>query len=206
MNLLEVESLEKTFTLHLRGGQRLPTLRAPDFQLQAGECVALRGPSGAGKSTLLRCVFGSYRVDSGSIYLHHQQQCLELSRADSRSILDARRWSMAYASQFLRVIPRVSTLAIVAEPALLQGKSDTEAAARARELLLRLNIPLALHHLPPASFSGGEQQRVNVARTLIGTHPLLLLDEPTASLDPANAALILAEIRRAKEKIGRAHV
>jgi len=198
MNLLEVEGVRKTFTLHLRGGEQRVALAAPAFQLQAGECLVLRGPSGAGKSTLLRCIYGTYRADGGSIRLRYADAMTEIVAADPRHILGLRRWQMAYASQFLRVIPRVPSIDLVAEAALAQGVEASAAQERARAILLRLQIPISLHALPPANFSGGEQQRVNLARALIGSHPLLLLDEPTASLDSENAALVLAEIQRAK--------
>jgi alpha-D-ribose 1-methylphosphonate 5-triphosphate synthase subunit PhnL len=191
--MLRTENLAKTFTLHLQGSLRLPVLRDVDFEVHAGECVALAGPSGAGKSTLLRALYGNYRTDGGRIWLRHDGEMVDLAAASPRTVLDIRARTLGYVSQFLRVVPRVPTLKIVAEAA---GGAET----RARDLLQRLNIPTRLHALPPSTFSGGEQQRVNLARGFIAGHPILLLDEPTASLDAANAKIVVSMIRDAKAR------
>jgi alpha-D-ribose 1-methylphosphonate 5-triphosphate synthase subunit PhnL len=193
--LLWTENLAKHFTLHLQGGVRLAVLDGVDLQVRAGECVALAGPSGAGKSTLLRALYGNYRADSGKIWVRHAGEMLDLAAAGPRTVLDVRARTLAYVSQFLRVVPRVPALRIVAEAA-----AGGDAEARAADLLHRLNIPARLHALPPATFSGGEQQRVNLARGFIAGHPILLLDEPTASLDAANARVVVGMIRDAKAR------
>ncbi|MDE2197616.1 MAG: phosphonate C-P lyase system protein PhnL [Rhodospirillales bacterium] len=193
---VETENLSKSFVLHLQGGLRLSVLRGVDLTARAGECVALVGPSGAGKTTLLRSLYGNYRADSGAIRLRHDGDMLDLVTASPRQVVAARARSIGYVSQFLRVVPRVAALDIVAEAA--RDVAPEAARAQARALLLRLNIPQRLHGLPPATFSGGEQQRVNLARGFIGAHPILLLDEPTASLDRANRDIVIAMIREAK--------
>jgi alpha-D-ribose 1-methylphosphonate 5-triphosphate synthase subunit PhnL len=203
MIVLQAEGLEKSFTLHLQGGVRLGVLRDVSLTLHAGECVALAGPSGAGKSTLMRCLYGNYGCDAGQIHLRHHGAMLDIVPADARAMRAVRRDTLGYVSQFLRVIPRVSSLDIVAEPMRARGLPPEEARARAAALLTRLNMPPALHGLPPATFSGGEQQRVNLARGFAAAHPVLLLDEPTASLDAANAEVVIALIEEAKEA-GRA--
>ena len=203
MNLLEVKDLRKTFTLHLRGGLQLAVLRNISFSVAAGECVALVGPSGAGKSTLLRTIYGNYRAESGSVTVMHDGELVDLTQVPPQQLLVIRRHNIAYVSQFLRVIPRVSTRAIVANVLKDQGVCSADADARAETILLTLNLPLRLHGLPPATFSGGEQQRVNLARALVTDHPVLLLDEPTASLDAENAAVVLSLIQEAK-RAGRA--
>ena len=195
--MLEASGLCKTFVLHLQGGVRLPVLDEVELRLRAGRCVALAGPSGAGKSTLMRALYGSYRVDGGSIRVRHRGGWAELAGGDPRLVLDVRRETLGYVSQFLRVVPRVPALQIVAE-ASRAGDRDGLAAAEA--MLLRLNIPRRLHGLPPATFSGGEQQRVNLARGFIGGHPILLLDEPTASLDGENRDVVIGLIREAKAR------
>ncbi len=196
-SMIQVRGLEKTFCLHNQGGARLPVLNEVSFEAGAGECLVLAGPSGAGKSTLLRCLYGNYLASRGSIRIRHDQQWVELTQASEQTILQLRREVIGYVSQFLRVIPRVSTLDVVAEP-LRQGGMDAEAAReQAAGLLQRLNVPRRLFSLPPATFSGGEQQRVNIARGLIGGHPVLLLDEPTASLDAENRAVVVELIREA---------
>ncbi|MBC9175331.1 phosphonate C-P lyase system protein PhnL [Pseudoroseomonas ludipueritiae] len=195
---LWTEGLGKSFQLHLQGGTRIPVLEHVDFTVAPGECVALSGPSGAGKSTLMRCLYGNYGAEAGRIHLMHEGAAVELTSADARAMRDIRRQTLGYVSQFLRVIPRVGALDIVAEPLIARGATPEAARARAEALLLQLNLPPRLHHLPPATFSGGEQQRVNLARGFAPGYPILLLDEPTASLDAANREVVIALIAEAK--------
>jgi alpha-D-ribose 1-methylphosphonate 5-triphosphate synthase subunit PhnL len=196
--LLQAEGVGKTFTLHLQGGVRIPVLADAAFTVHAGECLALVGPSGAGKSTLLRSLYGNYRIDAGHIRLRDGDYMVDLASADPRTILRLRSSVIGYVSQFLRVVPRVPALDVVSEVFLTQRMDQSAARAQAATMLQRLNIPPRLHALPPATFSGGEQQRVNLARGFAGRHPILLLDEPTASLDPANRDVVIAMIREAK--------
>lgn len=200
MLMLDAHGVAKTFTLHLQGGTRIPVLDGVDLQVRAGECVALSGPSGAGKSTLMRSLYGSYRADAGQILVRHGGVMVDIARADPRLVLRVRRDSLGYVSQFLRVVPRVPALDVVAEPAMLRGATLDRARRNAAALLDRLNIPARLHALPPATFSGGEQQRVNLARGFIGGHSLLLLDEPTASLDQANRDVVIGLIQEAASR------
>jgi alpha-D-ribose 1-methylphosphonate 5-triphosphate synthase subunit PhnL len=195
---LRTEGLSKAFTLHLQGGTHIPVLGGVDLAVHPGECVVLWGPSGAGKSTLMRCLYGNYGAGAGRILLRHRGQDLDLATADPRTVIEARRETLGYVSQFLRVIPRIATRDIVAEPMITRGLPREEALARATALLRRLNLPDRLHNLPPATFSGGEQQRVNLARGFGPGYPVLLLDEPTASLDAANRAVVIALIHEAK--------
>jgi alpha-D-ribose 1-methylphosphonate 5-triphosphate synthase subunit PhnL len=194
--MLRTVGLSKQFFLHLQGGVRLPVLLHVALEVHAGECVALVGPSGAGKSTLLRSLYGNYRAGDGHIYVHHNGAMVDIATAAPRTVVQVRRDTLGYVSQFLRVVPRVPALDIVAEAA--RGIEPAEARPLATDLLLRLNIPRRMHALAPATFSGGEQQRVNLARGFIGRHPILLLDEPTASLDAANRDVVIAMIREAK--------
>ncbi|MFG1345448.1 phosphonate C-P lyase system protein PhnL [Xanthobacter autotrophicus DSM 431] len=196
--LLVVEDLAKSFTLHLQGGVRLPVVSAVSFEVFPGECVALGGPSGAGKSSILKMVYGNYRIDAGSVRMADEDGVAEVAGAAPRRMLRLRRERVGYVSQFLRVIPRVGALDVVAAPLRAEGVNEEEAKARAAALLARLNLPERLWGLPPATFSGGEQQRVNVARGFIGAQPLLLLDEPTASLDAANRAVVIDLIHEKK--------
>lgn len=198
--MLRAEGLSKTFTLHLQGGTRIPVLDGVGFALAVGQCIALAGPSGAGKSTLMRSLYGTYRVDAGRILVRHGSGMVDIARADPRLVLQVRRSSLGYVSQFLRVVPRVPALDVVAEAAVLRGRPLDEARHEAAALLSQLGIPHRLHALPPATFSGGEQQRVNLARGFIGGHPVLLLDEPTASLDPRNRDVVVGMICAAKSR------
>ena len=195
--LVQVRGLGKMFTLHNQGGIRLPVLQDVDFDAGPGDCMVLAGPSGTGKSTLLRCLYVNYLATEGSIRVRDGAHWVELTRAPEQAVLQLRRDVIGYVSQFLRVIPRVCTLDVVAEPLRERGLGADEAREQAAALLRRLNVPQRLWSLPPATFSGGEQQRVNIARGFIGGHPVLLLDEPTASLDADNRAVVVALIREA---------
>jgi alpha-D-ribose 1-methylphosphonate 5-triphosphate synthase subunit PhnL len=194
--MIRVEDVSKTFTLHTQGGARIEVMRGAELSVAPGECVALVGRSGAGKSTLMRMVQGNYRADGGRILVG----CVDLTRAEPREILRLRRETLGWVSQFLRVIPRVPTLDVVAEPLLNLGVDPDEARGRAAALLGRLNLPGALWGLSPTTFSGGEQQRVNIARGFVHPYPALLLDEPTASLDPVNRRVVLDLVREAKAR------
>ena len=193
-DLLVVEDLSKSFTLHLHGGKRLPVVAKVSFAVKRGECVVLGGPSGVGKSSILKIVFGNYLAGAGHIYLSDGERFLDIANATPREVVSARRRLMGYVSQFLRVIPRVSALDIVAAAARDAGLAPGAAKNRAENLLARLNLPERLWTLPPATFSGGEQQRVNIARGFAGEHRLLILDEPTASLDAANREAVVGLI------------
>jgi alpha-D-ribose 1-methylphosphonate 5-triphosphate synthase subunit PhnL len=198
--MLRTDALAKSFTLHLQGGVRIPVLSGVGLELHAGECVVLSGPSGVGKSTLMRSLYGNYRAEVGRILVRHRGEMVDLAVADPRTILAVRHETLGYVSQFLRVVPRVAAVDVVAEVPIGRGALPADARRLATNLLLRLNIPRRLHGLPPATFSGGEQQRVNLARGFIGEHPVLLLDEPTASLDAANRAVVVAMINEAKAR------
>jgi alpha-D-ribose 1-methylphosphonate 5-triphosphate synthase subunit PhnL len=200
---LQLTGVAKTFTMHLQGGIRLPVVAGVEFAVEAGECVALAGPSGAGKSSVLKMIFGNYRCDAGQILVRHDGEGIDVARADPRLILKLRRTTIGYVSQFLRAVPRVPAIDVVAEPLIAAGKARDAARARAGKLLDRLNVPERLWALPPATFSGGEQQRVNIARGFLPDLPILLLDEPTASLDAANRAIVMDLINE-KKKSGTA--
>lgn len=192
--IIKVEGLAKNFTLHNQGSTVIPVIEGGAFAVDAGECVALTGVSGAGKSTVMRILYGNYLAQAGSVEIAG----VDITKAEPRDILALRRETLGYVSQFLRVVPRVPTLDVVSEPLLAVGKSEEEARERARDLLTRLRIPERLWSLSPTTFSGGEQQRVNIARGFAHAYPALLLDEPTASLDKENRQTVLSLIEEAK--------
>jgi len=194
--MIEVRGLAKSFTLHNQGGAVIEVMRGAELAVRPGECVALVGASGAGKSTLMRMIWGNYLAAAGEIRVGDT----DVARAAPRDILALRRETLGYVSQFLRVVPRVPTLDVVAEPLLALGVEDGAARDRAADLLARLNLPERLWALSPTTFSGGEQQRVNIARGFAREYPALLLDEPTASLDAANRAVVLDLIEEAKAR------
>ena len=193
--MINVQGLSKTFTLHLMGGVELPVVNGVSLHVHAGECVVLGGPSGAGKSSILKMIYGNYRTDSGSVRIRHGDGEIDVALASPREILHLRETTLGYVSQFLRVIPRVSAIDIV--KAEIDAPED-EADVRARALLTRLSVPERLWLLPPATFSGGEQQRINIARGFAAGHPVLLLDEPTASLDRRNREAVIELIQEKK--------
>jgi len=195
---LVVSELSKSFTMHLQGGIRLPVVEDVSFAVRAGQCAVLGGPSGAGKSSILKMAYGNYCADSGQIIVTHRGDLIDLVSADPRTVMAVRRETIGYVSQFLRVVPRVPALDIVAEPLLAAGDTQEAAREHAAAVLARLNLPKRLWALPPATFSGGEQQRVNIARGFITAHPILLLDEPTASLDKANRQVVIEMIAEKK--------
>ncbi len=194
--MIKLSNVSKVFTLHNQGGTVLEVMRCANLFVPAGECVALTGVSGAGKSTLMRIIYGNYVAAAGEVLVGDT----DVTQAEPREILQLRRETLGYVSQFLRVVPRVPTLEVVAEPLLSLGVDEQKAKARAAELLGRLNIPEALWGLSPTTFSGGEQQRVNIARGFAHNFPALLLDEPTASLDATNREVVLTLIEEAKAR------
>ncbi len=200
MNALALTDVTKTFTMHLQGGLRLPVLRNVTFDAAPGQCVVLTGPSGAGKSSVLKLIYGNYRCDEGSILVSAGGSTVDIAAAAPREILSVRQRALGYVTQFLRAVPRVSALDIVAEPLMSKGVARDEATSRAAAMLKRFNVPERLWSLPPSTFSGGEQQRINLARGLLPEHPILLLDEPTASLDANNRAVVVDIIRERKQQ------
>jgi len=213
--VLDVRALHKRFTLHLRDGLELPVLHDVSLAVSRGECVALVGPSGRGKSTLIKCLYGSYGIDAGQVLLQAEEGTVDIAAASPQRMLALRRRDVAYVSQFLRAVPRVPALDVVAERRLdaaddagpgtdlddaMHAERLEAAREEARALLARLNLPPALWNLPPATFSGGEQQRVNIARGFVQPARLLLLDEPTASLDAANRRVVVQLIHEAKAR------
>jgi len=198
---LVVSDVAKSFTMHLRDGIKLPVVAGVSFSIRAGECTVLGGPSGAGKSSILKMLYGNYAVDEGQIIVRHEDGLIDLAHASPRTVLAVRRQTIGYVSQFLRTVPRVSALDVVAEPLVERGEEREVARGKARALLAQLNLPEKLWALPPATFSGGEQQRVNIARGFITEHPILLLDEPTASLDATNRDVVI-ELIAAKKAAG----
>ncbi len=201
---IRVQGLSKKFVLHNQGGAELPVLEHVDLEVAPGECVVLDGPSGSGKSTLLKCLYANYRANTGTVHIREGDTETELGSATPRELLRLRRDTVGYVSQFLRAIPRVPALDIVAEPLVDDAGDDPEkvreAQRLAKNLLLRLRIPQRLWFVPPATFSGGEQQRINIARSFIKPRPILLLDEPTASLDADNRITVVSLINEARER------
>lgn len=198
--LLQAHQVYKGFTLHNQGGIRFPVLEGVSLTVEAGECVALVGASGSGKSTLMRSLYANYRIDGGEIWVKHQQQWRNLAAGDAHDLLDIRQHTLGYVSQFLRVIPRVPAADVAAEPLIALGVDPEAAQQKVKDLFAVLNLPQRLWYLSPTTFSGGEKQRVNIARAFSVDYPILLLDEPTAALDAPNRAVVMQLIEEKKAK------
>ncbi|MEB3217909.1 MAG: phosphonate C-P lyase system protein PhnL [Nostocales cyanobacterium 94392] len=203
--VLQVENLSKSFTLHNQGGINFPVIKDISLSLKAGECIALAGESGTGKSTFMRCLYANYRVDSGAIWVKHQGEWVDLCQLKSYELLTVRQKTIGYVSQFLRVIPRVPAVDVAAEPLWELGVDKKVAYEKICELFTRLHLPQRLWNLSPTTFSGGEKQRVNIARALAVNYPILLLDEPTSALD-ANNSQVVIELLQERKKDGCAMV
>ena len=197
---IRVCDLTKTFTLHVQGGVTIPVFEKLGLVVEPGECVALSGPSGVGKTTLLRSLYANYKPDSGQILVRHRERWVDIGHAKEQEILEVRKHTIGFVSQFLRVVPRVPSVDIVSEPLRSLGGPAEEARRKAELLLDLLRIPKRLWNIAPATFSGGEQQRINIARSFAADYPIMLLDEPTASLDGKNRATVIELIRQAKRR------
>lgn len=197
--VLKAEALGKQFHLHEQGAV-IPSCRDVHLEAHSGELTALTGPTGAGKSSVLKCIYRTYLPSRGRmLYRDGAGRVTDLARASEYRILALRQREIGFVTQFLHCLPRKSARDVVAEPLLALGEDPELAGRRAAELLSRLNVPERLWRLPPATFSGGEKQRVNLARGLIAQPRLLLLDEPTASLDPTTTDRVvelLANLKR----------
>ncbi|MEM6837189.1 MAG: phosphonate C-P lyase system protein PhnL [Cyanobacteria bacterium P01_C01_bin.120] len=196
--LLYAENLHKCFVLHHQDNARLPVLQGISLAVEAGTCVALRGPSGSGKSTFMRALYANYRVDQGHIWVKHQGHWLDLPRLEPHEVMVVRQHTVGYVSQFLRVIPRVPAVEVAAEPLMDLGYEAELAGDIIRGLFQRLHLPERLWHLSPTTFSGGEKQRVNIARAFAVNYPILLLDEPTSALDANNREVVMQLIEERK--------
>lgn len=199
-SLLCARDLYKGFTLHNQGGIHFPVLQGVSLTVKPGDCVALEGASGSGKSTFMRSLYANYRVDSGEIWIKHSGQWKDIVTAQAHELMDIRCYSLGYVSQFLRVIPRVSAVDVAAEPLVDTGVSPAAAKEKVRSLFSRLNLPERLWSVSPTTFSGGEKQRVNVARAFAVDYPLLLLDEPTSALDADNRSVVVQLIEEKKQQ------
>lgn len=197
---LKVEGLSKEFVLHALGGRRMAALEDVSFVADRGALLGVVGRSGSGKSSLLRCIHRRYLPTSGSIVYYSAGGPIDLAAADDRAVLALRGRELGYVSQFLTAVPRTPAIDVVAEPLISKGLEREEARERAAGALGSLGLPANLLEAFPATMSGGERQRVNLARALVGEPQLLLLDEPTSALDPETRALAVEEILKLKRR------
>lgn len=199
--ILEVKNLNKHFIAHTRGGVEVSGFKNISFNLQKGQFLSIAGKSGSGKSSILKVLYRSYLPSSGVANLYDSGRLIaSITEASDSEILALREKYVGYVSQFLQVLPRVSALNIVANPLILQGESECVAKNKAKEMLSYFGIKESLFDLSPLTFSGGEQQRVNIAKGIIAPKKLLLLDEPTASLDKENRNKVLQKLALLKQQ------
>ena len=198
-NVLSVRQLSKHFILHILGGKVIAGCEEIGFDLKQGEFLGLTGPSGAGKSTVLKWIYRTYLPTSGQmLYTGKDGRQIDLACAPEREMIRLRRREIGYVSQFLKVMPRVPAVDVLAGELRQKGWEMERARQRAREFLKIMDINQALWDAYPSTFSGGEQQRINLARTLITEPRLLLLDEPTASLDIVTRQIVIRVLKDSK--------
>ena len=201
MEKLVVKDLAKVFTVHTRGGLKINGYDGINFELKRGEFLSLYGPSGLGKSSVLKALYRTYTSTSGEILFYKKDgTSLDIASASESQILNLRKNSIGYVSQFLQVLPRISAVDIVAQPLIEKGENEQSAQQKAKEMLSFLNIKEELFDVSPLTFSGGEQQRVNIAKGIIAPKSLLLLDEPTASLDKTNTNKVIDKLIEIKQQ------
>ncbi|NQY22724.1 MAG: phosphonate C-P lyase system protein PhnL [Campylobacteraceae bacterium] len=198
---LDVKNLHKTFTIHTQGGVKVKAFENINLTVKKGEFLSLYGPSGAGKSSILKTLYRTYTTSSGEINFYTDNGSLiNLAKATQSEILKLRKSSIGYVSQFLQILPRLSAVDVVSEQLILKGESEVISRLKAKEMLSYLSIREELFNLSPLSFSGGEQQRVNIAKGIIAPKSLLLLDEPTASLDKTNTMKVIEKLKEIKKQ------
>ncbi len=198
---LEVKNLDKTFKIYTRGSIEVKGFNNISFKLKKGEFLSLHGPSGAGKSSVLKTLYRTYTTTSGNInYYKDNGTVVDIAKVDESEILKLRKEEVGYVSQFLQILPRISAVDVVSKQLILKGEGEEVSKIKAKEMLDYLSIREELFNLSPLTFSGGEQQRVNIAKGIIAPKSLLLLDEPTASLDKKNTIRVIEKLKQLKQK------
>ena len=200
MNILEVNRLSKEFNLHILKDKRIEALNDINFTMKKGEIIGLTGKSGSGKSSLMKCIYRTYLASSGEIIYASNNGNIDLVKAGDHQIIELRKNEINYCSQFLSVIPRVTAVDVVCENLFRIQKDKEKGRSKAMEMLEELGLPSDLWDAFPVTFSGGEQQRINVARAIIAEPRLLLIDEPTASLDTRTKDVVIDMIIGLKNK------
>jgi len=191
MNILEVNDLSKVFNLHILNEKKIEALKQINFAMKEGEIIGLTGKSGSGKSSLMKCIYRTYLASSGEIIYASRSGAIDMANADDHQVIDLRKSEITYCSQFLSVIPRVSAVDVVCENLFRIEKDKEQARETAKNMLEMLGLPTELWDAFPVTFSGGEQQRINVARAIIARPRFLLIDEPTASLDAKTKDVVI---------------
>lgn len=201
MYKLEVKNLSKVFKIHTRGGLEIEGYSDISFEVKKGEFISLFGPSGMGKSSILKALYRTYTSSKGEIlFLRESGEVVNIATCSESTILELRKDEIGYVSQFLQVLPRISAVDVVANSLIEKGESEKIAIQKSKEMLDYLSIKEELFDVSPLTFSGGEQQRVNIAKGIIAPKSVLLLDEPTASLDKVNTMKVIEKLKEIKKQ------
>jgi alpha-D-ribose 1-methylphosphonate 5-triphosphate synthase subunit PhnL len=196
--LIELQGLQKAFTTH-HLNQTMTAVEDISFGLEKGKFLGIVGKSGSGKSTIIKCIYRTYLPQNGQIYYDSEAfGKIDLVTASEREIIHLRKNEIGYVSQFLSVMPRTTTLELVEQSLLETGADEKTATLRAKEALRHFDIAEALWDSYPNTFSGGEKLRLNIARATVKNPRLLLLDEPTASLDNESKQKVREVIQKLK--------
>ena len=200
MSLLKIENLSKNFYLHSQG-KRINSCQNISFSVEKGEFIGIVGTSGAGKSTILKCIHRTYLPRQGEIlYESNAYGLINLAEASEREILHLRKYEIGYVSQFLNVMPRTTAKEHVMSALIEMNEDPKRAETAAEEMLAYFKLPENLWDIYPNTFSGGERLRLNLAHTMVKHPRLMLLDEPTASLDNKTKLLVKDMLIRLKNK------
>ncbi|MGY5344281.1 phosphonate C-P lyase system protein PhnL [Paenibacillus glucanolyticus] len=184
--ILSIHNLSKSFMLH-NLDKHIKAIDRVDFELQEGEFVGITGKSGSGKSTILKSIYRTYVINEGSIwYISKRFGRMNLAEASEREMVYLRKHEIGYVSQFLNAMPRTTARELVEQAIVEMGNGEDFAKQEAEHMLAHFELDEYLWDSYPATFSGGEKLRLNIARAMVKHPRLLLLDEPTASLDNAS--------------------
>lgn len=198
--LLKIEGLSKSFTLH-NLNKHITASKDINISLNEGEFIGITGKSGSGKSTILKCLYRTYLPEEGNIWYKSEKfGDINLSKADERKIIYLRKYEIGYVSQFLNVMPRTTARELIEQAVLEMGGSAEFAEAEAEKMLKHFELDKELWDTYPNNFSGGEKLRLNIARAMVKHPRLLLLDEPTASLDNSSKAKVRELIEQLKSE------
>jgi alpha-D-ribose 1-methylphosphonate 5-triphosphate synthase subunit PhnL len=198
MEILRIDNLSKDFYLH-NPGLEIKSCHAINLTLNKGEFIGIVGLSGAGKSTILKCINRSFLPTQGAIWYESEAfGRINLAAATEREILHLRRTEIGYVSQFLNVMPRTTAKEHVMNALIDMGADTGSAEADAKEMLSYFKLPDSLWDIYPTTLSGGERLRLNLAHAMVKKPRLLMLDEPTASLDSKTKILVRDMLQKLK--------
>lgn len=197
-HLLEIKGLSKSFTIH-HLGKNMQAVRDIHLSLDEGEFIGIVGKSGSGKSTVLKSIYRTYLPEEGAIlYRSEKFGLVDLAQLSERGVHHLRKHEIGYVSQFLNVMPRTTARELVEQSVIEMGESEEAAHQAAIDALSHFELDPELWDSYPNTFSGGQKLRLNIACAIVKKPRLLLLDEPTASLDDASKLKVREMLERLK--------